>query len=389
MQNRTPSRGQSQNGYSAQANVSVKPPKKKKKSGVFGRIVRRFFLLLFTILILVIGALALVMNLVFNGPSPAARKVLTMSLLEPSATKWIPGLFMDEAVVDSIRNEGSDKEIDTSTNLNEIVINRGGSISGSESHEWDNYPDGIRIEDYKGKTFNAHIMIIRDPARVSLGASYNYNGSNASGFSTSNPGIRLNQVMDKYPEIAAVVNAGAFNDDGTANSTVGSIPAGLTISNGKVVSDIYKDMVPEKGFCGFNDQDIMVVAKSMTAAQATEQKIRDGCEFGPVLIINGEVNQEVYSGNSGYNPRTAMGQRQDGAVIFVCADGRQAGSIGATYKDIIDILQEYGAYNACNMDGGSSSIMYYRNTAGEVNMINSYSVLQSEPRRMPDFWMVK
>ena len=101
------------------------------------------------------------------------------------------------------------------------------------------------------------------------------------------------------------------------------------------------------------------------------------------------MNQEVYSGNSGYNPRTAMGQRQDGAVIFVCADGRQAGSIGATYKDIIDILQEYGAYNACNMDGGSSSIMYYRNTAGEVNMINSYSVLQSEPRRMPDFWMVK
>ena len=135
MQNRTPSRGQSQNGYSAQANVSVKPPKKKKKSGVFGRIVRRFFLLLFTILILVIGALALVMNLVFNGPSPAARKVLTMSLLEPSATKWIPGLFMDEAVVDSIRNEGSDKEIDTSTNLNEIVINRGGSISGSERDE--------------------------------------------------------------------------------------------------------------------------------------------------------------------------------------------------------------------------------------------------------------
>ena len=74
---------------------------------------------------------------------------------------------------------------------------------------------------------------------------------------------------------------------------------------------------------------------------------------------------------------------------------RQAGSIGATYKDIIDILQEYGAVNACNMDGGSSSIMYYRDTegrygeAGQVQMINSYSVLQSEPRRMPDFWMVK
>ena len=232
-------------------------------------------------------------------------------------------------------------------------------------------------------------MVIKDPSRVSLGASYNYNGSNASGFSTSNPGVRVNQVMDNYPEVTAVINAGAFNDDGTANATVGSVPAGLTVSGGKVVSDQYKDLVPEKGFAGFNTDDVLVVAQSMTSAQAMEQNIRDGCEFGPVLIINGEVNQGVYSGNSGYNPRTAIGQRQDGAVIFVCADGRQAGSIGATYKDIIDIMQEYGAYNACNMDGGSSTIMYYRDTTGTVSRINSYSVLQSEPRRMPDFWMVK
>ena len=369
--------------------------KQSKSSGLAGRIIRRFFLLLFTIIVLLVVGLALVMNLVFNGPSPAARDILTMSLLEPSATKWIPGVFMDEAVVDSIRNEGSDLELDASTDLSQVVINRGGTISGGESHEWDNYADGIRIEEYKGKTFNAHIMIIKDPSRVSLGASYNYNGSNASGFSTSNPGIRLNQVMAGYPEITAVINAGAFNDDGTANSTVGSVPAGLTISGGKVVSNVNSGMVPEEGFAGFNTDDVLVVAKSMTAAEATEQNIRDGCEFGPVLIVNGEVNQAVYSGNSGYNPRTAIGQRQDGAVIFVCADGRQAGSIGATYKDIIDILQEYGAFNACNMDGGSSSIMYYRDTegrygeAGQVQMINSYSVLQSEPRRMPDFWMIK
>lgn len=376
-----------QAGYPGGANVSVKPP--KKKSGLLGRIVRRFFLLLFTIIFMVVGGLTLAMQHIFNGPSEEAKKVLTMTLLEPSATKWIPALFIGQEAVDAIQTAGEGQMTETETDTSQVVINRGGAVASGDSHEWDNYPDGIRLEEYKGKTFNAHIMIVKDPSRVSLGASYEYNGSNATGFSTSNPGIRLNQVMDKYTEIKAVVNAGAFNDDGTANSTVGSIPAGLTISNGKVVSDLLKDMVPEKGFCGFNDQDIMVVAKSMTAAQATEQKIRDGCEFGPVLIINGEVNQEVYSGNSGYNPRTAMGQRQDGAVIFVCADGRQAGSIGATYKDIIDILQEYGAYNACNMDGGSSSIMYYRNTAGEVNMINSYSVLQSEPRRMPDFWMVK
>ena len=79
------------------------PKKKKKGSGLLGRIIRRFFLVVFTVIILAVAALCLVMNLVFNGPSPAARKILTMSLTEASATKWVPGLFMDEETVAEIR----------------------------------------------------------------------------------------------------------------------------------------------------------------------------------------------------------------------------------------------------------------------------------------------
>lgn len=371
-----------------QTNVSVKPAKKKKKgSGLLGRIIRRFFLLLFTIIILALVFLVLVMNLVFKGPSPAARNVLTMSLLEPSATKWIPGLFMGDEMVEEIRNAGKDsEELDIPTETIPIVIDRTGLSTGSD--EWAAYPDGIQIKEYKGKTFNAHIMLIQDPSRVYLGLS------TYDGFSTSKPGKRLNVAIEDE-KAAAAINAGAFNDNGTADSTVGSVPAGLTIHGSKVVSNQYKGLVPEQGFCGFDENDILVVAKTMSEAEATQLKIRDGCEFGPVLIVNGVPNQEVYSGNSGYNPRTVVGQRADGVVIFVCADGRQAGSMGATYKDMIDILMEYGAVNACNMDGGSSSVMLYRDTngifgePGEVQMINSYSVLQKEPRRMPNFWMVR
>ena len=82
-------------------------------------------------------------------------------------------------------------------------------------------------------------------------------------------------------------------------------------------------------------------------------------------------------------------------MIFVCIDGRQTSSLGGTYADVINIMVEYGAINACNMDGGSSSVMMYRDTtgklgtAGEVSMINNYSLLQSEPRRMPNFWLVR
>ena len=358
-----------------------KKKQKKQGSGLLGRIIRRFFLTLFTIIILLVVGLSLVMNLVFNGPSPAARDVLTMSLLEPSATKWIPGLFMDEEIVESIRNAGKDNEIQEEQNLDDIIIMDASTMAASD--EWAAYPDGIRIESYSGKTFNAHIMLIQDPSRVYLGLS------SYDGFSTSKPGKRLNVAIEDEGASAAI-NAGAFNDDGTANSSVGSIPAGLTIHGGQVVSDQYKGLVPEKGFCGFNTDNKLVVADSMTEAQAMEQNIRDGCEFGPVLIVNGVPNQKVYSGNSGYNPRTVVGQRADGVVIFICADGRQAGSLGATYKDMIDLLISYGAVNACNMDGGSSSVMLYRDyTTGVVSMINSYSVLQSEPRRMPNFWMVK
>ena len=56
-----------QAGYPGGANVSVKPP--KKKSGLLGRIVRRFFLLLFTVIFMVVGGLTLAMQHIFNGPS--------------------------------------------------------------------------------------------------------------------------------------------------------------------------------------------------------------------------------------------------------------------------------------------------------------------------------
>lgn len=372
-------------------NDAVMPPKKKKKkgSGLLGRIIRRFFLVLFTVIILAAAALVLVMNLVFNGPSPAARDKLTMSLIEASATKWVPALFIGEDTVAEIRTnkvEGSGLEEDV-TDTTKVIIQANNVITGN-SNEWDNYPDGVRIERRSGDTYNAHIMIVKNPAQV-------YMGTSTEKFSTAIPGKRITEVMAENPDVIAAINAGAFNDDGTASSYVGSTPLGLVMSNGNCVWTSGKQPGLE-GFAGFNEDNILVVSKTnLSQSEAENLKIRDGCCFGPVLIVNGEVNLEAYNNKSGFNPRTAIGQRSDGAVIFVCIDGRQAGSLGGTYADIINIMQEYGAVNACNMDGGSSSVMMYRDvngklgTAGETVMVNNYSLLQSQPRRMPNFWMVR
>ena len=370
----------------------AKKKKKKKGSGLLGRIIRRFFLVLFTLIILILVALILMMNVIFKGPSPAARSMLTMSLLEPSATKWIPGMVLEEDVLNDIRNPKSDAMAESTTNTDLITINKDSILSGV-SDEWANHPDGVYFEDLSGATYNAHVMVVRDPSKVFMGRS-------AETYSTSIPGKRLNEVMAEADDsIIAAVNAGAFNDDGTANNYVGSVPAGIVYSQGKFICNQYRGNIPIAetggGFVGFNDDDVLVVAKSMTEAEAEALNIRDGCEFGPPLIINGEVNQEAYNKASGLNPRSAIGQREDGAVIFVCIDGRQAGSPGGTYRDVTDIMIEYGAVNACNLDGGSSSIMMYRDMhglygePGLVQTMNSYSVLQSQPRRMPNYWLIR
>ena len=372
----------------SQRGGASRPPKKKKKkgSGLFGRIVRRFFLVLFTVIALILVAACLALNLIFNGPSPAARDVLTMSLLEPSGTKWIPGLFMDAEMLDSIRTREDSNLTDEFSNTSEIVINKDAAIS-TGTDEWANSPDGIRFESHSGDTYNAHIMIVRDPSKVYLGTS-------TENFSTSIPGTRIDDQIETDGAIAGV-NAGAFFDNGTSDPSVGSVPEGLVYSKGVCKWTTGSPPNGIKGFAGFNKDNILVVAQdNLSKAQAEELNIRDGCCFGPVLIMNGEINQEAYNSNSGWNPRTAIGQRKDGAVVFVCIDGRQAGSAGGTYKDVIDIMIEYGVVNACNMDGGSSSIMVYRDTyglfgeAGTVQVINSYSLLQERPRKMPTFWMV-
>lgn len=365
--------------------AAVKQPKKKKKqrSGAFGRFFRRTLLLLFTIVALVLGGLVMVLDLCFNGPSMEARNLITMALLEASATKWVPALFIGEEAVAQIREAKGQELPNDVANVDAIVINKDSMLIVTD--EWKDHPDGIRIERYQGDTFNAHIMIIRDPSRV-------YCATSTDKFTLNTLGTRITDQIETEGAVAGI-NAGAFNDDGTGKATNGSLPQGLVYSEGEC---LWTNGVPnEKAYAGFTKDNVLVVAKDMTKAKAEELGIRDMCGFGPVLIMDGEINEAAYNTKSGLNPRTAIGQRKDGAVIFVCIDGRQTGSLGGTYADIIDIMVEYGAYNACNMDGGSSAVMLYRDTlglygeAGKVQMINSYSLLQEEPRRMPTFWMVR
>ena len=390
---------------------------KKHSKKLIWTIVGRTALMFFTIVLLLLFGAVTLLNMMFNGPSQAACKVLTNSLHEASATKWVPGLFLGKDKVNQILYGGTADLEDPQPNVTAPTVKPGDptvpqpsvpddstsdpgrveinmdNILNPNVDEWKNYPDGVRIETISGDTFNGYVMIIRDPSKVYLATS-------SEEFSKDVPGSRITDEIEKQGAIAAI-NAGAFFDNGTSDKSVGSVPEGLVIAGGKVVWN--SGAAPEQGFVGFNQDNVLVVAQTMTAYKAQELGIRDGCCFGPVLITNGEINEVEYNANSGYNPRTAIGQRADGAVLFVCIDGRQTSSLGGTYADLIDIMVEYEAVNACNLDGGSSSVMLYRDqygrysgtdnarygVNGDVVMINNYSLLQAKPRRMPTFFMVR
>lgn len=257
------------------------------------------------------------------------------------------------------------------------------SVQG-DSEEWENFPDGIRIDTYTGETFTAQVMIVRDPAKVYLAAS-------SDSLSMDMPGIQMDEALEQENAIAAV-NAGPYFDDGTSSRAVGSVPLGLALSENDVIWN--NEQSSQYGFVGFNKDNILIVASSMTEEKTVELEIRDGCSSGPILMINGKVNWEIYESRSGFNPRTVIGQRADGAVLLICALGRNPGSIGADYNQMIDILKEYGAVNACALQGGFASNMLYRDIEGRygekgmVQIFNQYSLAPSL-RRLPLFWMVK
>lgn len=340
-------------------------PKKKKKT-VF-KVIRRILLCFFTLILLLVVGLYGVCYVVFNGPSPAARDKLVTSTLEMSAAKWVPRLFFSEEEIQAILAANSVVESDDTTDPGLVVIPDFDNPD-KISDEWADHPDGIRIENVKGDTYRGYVMLVRDPSKVYVATS--------SDFKSGQPGLKIFEALAKEGAVAGV-NGGGFPDGGGVGT--GEVPIGLTISKGELLWG--SKYVKYNNVIGFNKDNILMVGH-MTGQEALDKGIRDCVCFGPILMVNGEPMS--ITGDSGsLNPRTAIGQRADGAVILLCVDGRMPGSLGASYADLINIMVEYGAVNAANLDGGSSTHMYYK---GEP--VNVSSSLYG-PRKMPTFFFVK
>ena len=362
------------------------------------RVIWRVALCLLTAVVLILIAALAAGLAAFRGPSQTMGDLLTVSMLETSALKFVPYIYYSADRVDAIvaRNQVAEVTEETDTSMiviapptpeptavpaatdapqelaqaePEPVITQAPTASPVPTTPPIIQEDGIEIYAVKGSTYNGYMMIVRDPSRVTVGTCRDSFSGGA--------GLKLEGIAERYNAIAAI-NGGGFADlNGSGN---GGTPIGLVISEGKLLHKHDFDSI-HNITVGFNADNILMIGK-YTTNEAQEKGLRDALAFGPVLVMNDEA-AEVSGLSSGLNPRTAIGQRADGAVLMLVIDGRQASSFGATYSDLIAIMLEYGAVNACNLDGGSSSLLYYRG-----DFVNNGVVLTGS-RSLPDAFIVR
>lgn len=329
-------------------------PRKPSAARRIGRFFARFFLILLETVLLLVVALYGVMYVVAKGPSPTARDIFVMSVRETSAIGFLADLFFTEDEIAAIENKTEVEEyVETDTSLiniakpedktDEVEEGQTPEEQGPAADEWglvDEDGDGIIIEPVKGEGYSGYMMVVLDPSRVIMGSVPTSFGGR---------GYTVEQMVEQFDAVAGI-NAGGFEDpEGHGN---GSIPNTMVVYEGEVY---YESKGVQDGFVGIDSNYILHVGK-LSSADVKAKDIQYGVCFGPVLVANGEACDV---GTSGVNPRTAIGQRSDGAILMLVIDGRQAISLGATYQDMVDIFLEYGAVNACNLDGGSSSLMWY------------------------------
>lgn len=228
----------------------------------------------------------------------------------------------------------------------------------------------IRMQKIEANRFVGYLLEIPNPKRIQVATAEDIN---EKGDTTSNIARRADAV--------AAINGGGFYDpNGTGT---GRLPYGFILHEGKYLLGEQVGDEERVDFIG------MTKNGSLIAGQYNKRELRElgaveGLTFGPPIIVNGEKMIKSGDGGWGISPRSAIGQKRDGTILFLVIDGRQPGySIGATLADMQNILYEQGAYTAANLDGGSSTTLYYN---GKV--VNKPADLLGE-RMIPTAFVVK
>ena len=310
----------------------------------------------------------------FYGPWDGFRNFWITSAMHTMSHQYYATWFYSDETIRRVLAMNSVIEVDGVSNQDDINVNDDTTGYANkyekELFEKDADNDLYKVIEISGFGYRGFLVAIYDPSKISI-ATTEYLGVT---------GQDALEVAEKE-SAAVVINASGFYDPNWNSN--GALPHGTVISGGVVVSD-YVDSDVGGGFIGFTNENKLILGK-MDKTQALELGYRDAIEFGPFLIVNGK--RSFFKGNGGWGvaPRTAIGQRRDGIVLLLVVNGRIPSSIGASLVDLADIMERYGAYNAANLDGGSSSVLVVDGKIVNTPVGGGENGL----RKLATFWVVK
>ncbi len=296
-----------------------------------------------TIFFIIVDVLVAACFFLVYGPFTTFRNTIINTAMNTKTHQYLAYTFWNDDTIQNVLSASAYIPISDSVNLDDIVID----TSPKESYE-NEYDEMILTrtpgnEDYKYMKikvggYDAHLVAIYDPSKVRL--------IHSSSFNTGTGQERIKDMCTRMGGVVCI-NGGMFVDWGWGSD----IPMGYLIKDGKI---IWSDGNGYANLIGFTYDNKLLLTYA-NGEEAIKQGMRDALEFGPFLIVNGKELEYVNPNVGGYSraARVAIAQRRDGVVLFLVTEGTHAA--GPNMVEVIQTLKQYGAYNAANLDGGTSA----------------------------------
>ncbi|MBK5242397.1 phosphodiester glycosidase family protein [Clostridium sp.] len=276
--------------------------------------------------------------MVYYGPFKNVKTTVVGAAMTTFTLQWVVTSFLSDDKINQIMKE---QAVETIVQVDDI--DSGIRVENKNDNSIERY-------DIQGKRYKGYVLVISDPTRIKVGYSSKLGEEG-----------QLTSEIAKASGAIAAVNGGGFADnvEGSLWTGTGANPAGIIMASGKTVFNDSEDENLKRDVVALTKAGKLLVGPH-SIKEMEKNGVTEAVSFGPALIVNGKKTINNGDGGWGIAPRTAIAQRNDGSIILLVIDGRQVNSLGATLREVQDLLyDEYGAYNATNLDGGSSSTLFY------------------------------
>jgi len=316
----------------------------KKKLNKFIKILFSVFMSFY-----IIGCITFVILL--YGPNEKFKNWLITTAMQTMNHQYYCKWFYSKDAINDVLDDNYVEESGESTDTTLIEKQEYKYRKDSYENEYEkeilDVDDDIKykIIDLDVNGCNGYLAVVYDPSKVKLAVTQNLGRT----------GQYVTTMAENNNALLAI-NGGGFADPG--HNSAGGYPTGITIKDGKILTNgEYGTTTQGGGIIGFTNEDVLVLLKNTTAQQAIDMGVRDAITWGPFLIVNGNPSFIRGNGGWGYAARSAIGQRADGIVLLLVIDSNATRTKGADMVDLTEIMKNYGAINAANLDGGTSSVM--------------------------------